>query len=155
MVLNNFKNVLRGALATALTLVSGSAFAIDLNMPVGVTPMSHEVYGLHMYAFWVCVGIGVVVFGLMIISMIWHRKSTGHQAAQFHENTVIEIIWSIIPFIILIALAIPAAKILVRETNTSDPDMSIKIEGYQWKWQYDYLQQGFSYFSMLAADSNA
>ncbi|MGH8402717.1 MAG: cytochrome c oxidase subunit II, partial [Gammaproteobacteria bacterium] len=68
---------------------------------------------------------------------------------------VIEIIWSIIPFIILIALAIPAAKILVRETNTSDPDMSIKIEGYQWKWQYDYLQQGFSYFSMLAADSNA
>ncbi|MGH8307736.1 MAG: cytochrome c oxidase subunit II [Gammaproteobacteria bacterium] len=155
MVLNNFKNALRGALATTLTLVSGSAFAIDLNMPVGVTPMSHEVYDLHMYAFWMVVGIGVVVFGLMIISLIFHRKAAGHQAAQFHENTVLEVIWTIIPFIILIALAIPAAKVLVRETNTSDPDMSIKIEGYQWKWQYDYLQQGFSYFSMLAADSNA
>ncbi|MGH8280710.1 MAG: cytochrome c oxidase subunit II transmembrane domain-containing protein, partial [Gammaproteobacteria bacterium] len=133
MFLKNPKHVLCIALAVTLAALSGSALAMDLNMPVGVTPMSHEVYGLHMYAFWVCVGIGVVVFGLMIISMIRHRKAAGHQAAQFHGNTVLEVIWSIIPFIILIALAIPAAKILVKETNTSDPDLTIKIEGYQWK----------------------
>lgn len=155
MVLNNFNNGLRGAAGAALALISGSAFAVDINLPVGVTPISHDVYDLHMYAFWMCVGIGIVVFGVMIVSMIWHRKAAGHQAAQFHENTVLEVVWTIIPFIILIALALPAAKVLVKMTNTSDPDMSVKIEGYQWKWQYDYLQQGFSYFSMLAADSNA
>ncbi|HKV97963.1 MAG TPA: cytochrome c oxidase subunit II, partial [Gammaproteobacteria bacterium] len=155
MFQKNPKQVLCIALAVALATLSGSALAMDLNMPVGVTPMSHEVYDLHMYAFWVCVGIGVVVFGLIIISMIWHRKAGGHKAAQFHENTALEVIWTIIPFLILIALAIPAAKVLVKETNTSDPDLTIKIEGYQWKWQYDYLQQGFSYFSMLATDSNA
>ena len=91
----------------------------------------------------------------MIIAIIWLRKAAGHQAAQFHESTVLEIVWTIVPVIILVAMAIPAAKVLVRMTNTSDPDMSIKIDGYQWKWQYDYLQDGFSYFSMLAADSNA
>ena len=155
MLKKNFKKALRGVIASSLTFISGPAFAIDLNMPVGVTPMSHDVYDLHMYAFWVCVGIGIVVFGLMLISIIWHRKAAGHQPAQFHENTVIEVIWTIIPFIILIALAIPASKVLVDMTNTSDPDMSVKIEGYQWKWQYDYLQDGFSYFSTLAADSNA
>ncbi len=155
MVLNNVKHALCSVAGAALALISGPAFALDLNMPVGVTPMSHDVYDLHMYAFWVCVGIGVVVFGLMLISIIWHRKAAGHQPAQFHENTAIEVIWTIIPFIILIALAIPAAKVLVKMTNTSDPDMTIKIEGYQWKWQYDYLQNGFSYFSTLAADSNA
>ncbi|MGB9430585.1 MAG: cytochrome c oxidase subunit II [Gammaproteobacteria bacterium] len=155
MFLNNFKNGLRGAVATGLVLISGSAFAIDLNLPEGVTPISHDVYDLHMFAFWVVTGIGIVVFGIMVISMIFHRKAAGHQAAQFHENTVLEVIWTIIPFIILIALAIPAAKVLVKMTDTSNPDMTVKIEGYQWKWQYDYLEQGFSYFSMLAADSNA
>lgn len=155
MLQKNFKKALRGVIASSLALISGSAFAIDLNMPVGVTPMSHDVYDLHMYVFWVCVGIGIVVFGLMLISIIWHRKAAGHQPAQFHENTAIEVIWTIIPFIILTALAIPASKVLVDMTNTSDPDMSVKIEGYQWKWQYDYLQDGFSYFSTLASDSNA
>jgi len=155
MLLKNHNNALHVVIAAVMALISGTALAVDLNMPVGVTPISHDVYGLHMYAFWICVGIGIVVFGLMIISIIWHRKAAGHQAAQFHESTVLEVVWTIIPFIILIALAIPAAKILVKMTNTSDADMNIKIEGYQWKWQYDYLQDGFSYFSMLAADSNA
>ncbi|MBU6421233.1 MAG: cytochrome c oxidase subunit II [Gammaproteobacteria bacterium] len=155
MFLKNSKHVLRAALAVTLAALSGSAWAVDLNMPVGVTPISHDVYHLHMYAFWMCVGIGVVVFSLMIFAMIFHRKAAGHQAAHFHENTLLEVVWTIIPFIILIALAIPAAKVLVKMTNTSDPDLTIKIEGYQWKWQYDYLQQGFSYFSMLAADSDA
>ncbi|MDE2196647.1 MAG: cytochrome c oxidase subunit II [Gammaproteobacteria bacterium] len=146
---------MRGLAILALMFAAGAACAVDLNMPVGVTPISQDVYGLHMYAFWVCVGIGTVVFGLILISIIWHRKSTGHQAAQFHESTVLEVVWTIIPFIILIALAIPAAKVLVKMTNTSDPDMTIKITGFQWKWNYAYLQDGFSYFSMLAADSNA
>lgn len=155
MLLKNLNSAFRVLMAAILALISGTALAVDLNMPVGVTPMSQDVYGLHMYVFWVCVGIGVVVFGMMIISIIWHRKAAGHKAAQFHESTVLEVVWTIIPFIILIALAIPAAKILVKMTNTSDPDMSIRIDGYQWKWQYDYLQDGFSYFSNLAADSNA
>lgn len=155
MLLKNLYNALRVVIAAVMALISGTAMAVDLNMPVGVTPISHDVYGLHMYAFWVCVGIGIVVFGLMIISIIWHRKAAGHQAAQFHESTVLEVVWTVIPFIILIALAIPAAKVLVKMTNTSDADMSIRIDGYQWKWQYDYLQDGFSYFSVLAADSNA
>ncbi|MDE2345425.1 MAG: cytochrome c oxidase subunit II [Gammaproteobacteria bacterium] len=142
-------------LAATLALVSSAAFSMDLNMPVGVTPTSHEVYDLHMYVFWVCVGIGVVVFSLMIISIIWHRKAAGHKAAHFHDNTALEVIWTIVPVIILVALAIPAAKVLVNMTNTSDPDMNVMIEGYQWKWQYNYLQDGFSYFSNLAADSNA
>jgi cytochrome c oxidase subunit II len=155
MAKNNLKYIVCGVGAAVVVLIAILVLAMRFNLPVGVTPMSHEVFDLHMFGFFVCVGIGIVVFGLMIFSMIWHRKAAGHEAAQFHDNTVLEVVWTIIPFIILIALAIPSAKILVRMTDTSDPDMSIKIEGYQWKWQYDYLQNGFSYFSMLAADSNA
>jgi len=155
MAKNNLKYIVCGVGAAVVVLIAILVLAMRFNLPVGVTPMSHDVYDLHMFGFLVCVGIGIVVFGLMIISMIWHRKAAGHQAAQFHESTVLEVVWTIIPFIILIALAIPAAKVLVKITNTSDPDMTIKIEGYQWKWQYDYLQDGFSYFSTLAADSNA
>ncbi|MGH8280026.1 MAG: cytochrome c oxidase subunit II, partial [Gammaproteobacteria bacterium] len=154
MRMNNLKHWLRAAAAGVATLVSSSAFALDLNMPYGVTPMSHDVYDLHMYAFWMMVGVGVIVFGIIIFSMIFHRKSIGHKSAHFHENTVLEITWTIIPFLILIALAIPAAKILTEETNTSDPGMSVEITGYQWMWQYNYLQTGFSYFSKLSASSN-
>lgn len=153
MVMNTFRNALRVTVIAALTLMSEAAFAIDLNMPVGVTPTSHNAWQIHMFAFWICVGIGVVVFGLMIWSIVFHRKSAGHKPAQFHDSTFFEVTWTIIPFVILIALAIPAAKALVRIYDTSDADMTVKITGFQWKWQYDYLQDGFSYFSMLAADS--
>ena len=153
MVMNTFRNALRVTVIAALTLMSEAAFAVDLNMPVGVTPTSHNAWQIHMFAFWICVGIGVVVFGLMIWSIIFHRKSAGYKPAQFHDSTFFEVTWTIIPFVILIALAIPAAKALVRIYDTSDPDMTVKITGFQWKWQYDYLQDGFSYFSMLAADS--
>lgn len=159
MVINIFRNAFRSAMITVLTFMSGAAFASDadmpsnINMPQGVTPISHNAWWIHMFAFWVCVGIGVVVFGLMIWSIIFHRKSVGYKAAHFHDNTFFEVTWTIIPFIILIALSIPAAKGLVRIYDTSEPDMTVKITGYQWKWQYDYLQDGFSYFSMLAADS--
>ena len=154
MVFHTIKKAAGIALSLCLALVAGTARAMDLNMPQGVTPVSHDVYDLHMMVFWVCVWIGVVVFGVMIFAIFKFRKSTGAKAAQFHESTTLEIAWTIVPVIILVAMAIPAAKVLVRMADTSDPDMSIKIVGYQWKWQYDYLQDGFSYFSMLAKSSD-
>ena len=141
------------ALSLALTAVTARA-ASDYNLPEGVTPVSRDVYSLHMMVFWVCVGIAVVVFGAMLIAIFKFRKAAGAKAANFHESTAVEIAWTIVPVIILVAMAIPAAKTLVRMADTSDPGMTIKIVGYQWKWQYDYLQDGFSYFSMLAKDSD-
>jgi len=154
MAFHTIKKAASIALGICLALVAGTARAIDLNMPEGVTPVSHDVYGLHMMVFWVCVGIGVVVFGVMIIAIFSFRKAAGAKAAQFHESTTLELAWTIVPVIILVAMAIPAAKVLVRMADTSDPEMSIKITGYQWKWQYDYLQDGFSFFSMLAKSSD-
>lgn len=137
-------------------LLSGSLFSVfaaegwQMNMPRGVSPISHDMYGLHMAAIWVCVAIGVIVFGVMIYSLIYHRKSRGHQAAVFHEHDRVEIIWSIIPFVILVALAIPATKVLMKMSDDQDADVTIKIVGYQWKWQYQYLDQGISFFSVLS-----
>lgn len=122
----------------------------QMNMYKGVTPISQDIYWLHMVAIWVCAAIGVVVFGIMIYSLIHHRKSKGYKPASFHDNTRLEIIWSIIPFIILIGLAIPATHILVRLEDSSEADVTIKIVGHQWKWQYQYLDQGISYFSNLS-----
>ncbi|HEY3858210.1 MAG TPA: cytochrome c oxidase subunit II [Gammaproteobacteria bacterium] len=148
------KNAARAAILLGLAFLAGTAQAMDLNMPEGVTPTSHEVYDLHMRVFYWCVVIGIVVFGVMIYSLVMFRKSKGAKAANFHDSTALEIAWTIAPVIILIIMVIPAAKTLVRMTDASDPDMSIKITGYQWKWQYDYLQDGFSFFSMLAASSD-
>ena len=154
MVFHTIKRAARIALGLSLALAAGAARAMDLNMPEGVTPTSHEVYGLHMMVFYVCCGIAFFVFGAMIWAIVFYRKSAGAKAAQFHESTTLEIAWTIVPVIILVGMAIPAAKVLVRMADTSDPEMSIKIVGYQWKWQYDYLQDGFSFFSMLAKDSD-
>ena len=88
---------------------------------------------------WICVVIFVVVFGVMFYSIFAHRKSKGHKAAQFHENTTVEIIWTVIPFLILIGMAFPATKTILAMKDTSEPDMTIKVTGYQWKWGYDYL----------------
>ncbi|MBJ16398.1 MAG: cytochrome c oxidase subunit II [Legionellaceae bacterium] len=122
----------------------------QLNMYQGVTPISQDMYHLHMIAMLVCAGIGLIVFGVMIYSLIYHRKSKGFVAAEFYHNTRLEIIWSIIPFIILVGLAIPATKVLMRMDNTQDSDITIKVVGSQWKWQYQYLDQGISFFSNLA-----
>jgi cytochrome c oxidase subunit 2 len=148
------KNAARAAILLGLAFLAGNAQAMDINMPVGVTPTSHEVYDLHMMVFYWCVGIAVVVFGVMIFSLVMFRKSKGAKSANFHDSQFLEIAWTIAPVIILIIMVIPAAKTLVRMTDASDPDMSIKITGYQWKWQYDYLQDGFSFFSMLSASSD-
>ncbi|HAF87589.1 MAG TPA: cytochrome c oxidase subunit II, partial [Legionellales bacterium] len=122
----------------------------QLNMYQGVTPISQDMYHLHMIAMLVCAGIGLIVFGVMIYSLIYHRKSKGFVAAEFYHNTRLEIIWSITPFIILVGLAIPATKVLMRMDNTQDSDITIKVVGSQWKWQYQYLDQGISFFSNLA-----
>jgi cytochrome c oxidase subunit 2 len=102
-----------------------------------------------MLILWICVAIGVVVFGAMFISIIKHRKSKGAKSATFHESTTVEIIWTIVPFLILIGMAIPATKALIAMENTSNPDLTIKVTGYQWKWGYDYLDEGVSFMSTL------
>lgn len=138
--------------ATLLALTSG-VFAhgeSDYNLPKGVTPISHDIYDLHMTIFWICVGIGVVVFGVMIYSLIYHRKSRGVKPAQFHEHTIVEIVWAVIPFLLLVAMAIPATLVLIRMDDTKQADINIKVTGYQWKWQYEYLDSGLSYFSNLS-----
>ena len=128
----------------------GASAGYGLNLHRGVTPIAHEAYDLHMMILWICVAIGVVVFGAMFYSILNHRKSKGAVAAQFHESTAVEVVWTIIPFLILIGMAIPATKALIAMEDTSNSDLSIKVTGYQWKWQYEYLDDGISFFSALA-----
>ena len=138
-----------------LLLMPYAAFAeYGLNLPKGVTPVSNNIYGLHMLIFWVCVGIGVVVFGAMAYSIFFHRKSKGAIASNFHESTVVELIWTLVPLGILIAIAFPATKVLIDLENTDKAEMTVKITGYQWKWQYEYLDDDVSFFSNLSSDSN-
>lgn len=135
-------------------LLTGPALASEYNMPVGVTEISREVHDLHMLIFYVCCAIGVVVFGAMIYSIIAHRKSVHPKPADFHESIKVEIAWTVVPFFILIAMAIPAAGTLIKMEDTSDADITIKITGYQWKWHYEYMDEGVSFFSNLDAKSN-
>jgi cytochrome c oxidase subunit 2 len=107
-------------------------------------------YDLHLFIFWICVVIFVAVFGVMFYSIFKHRKSVGHTAEQFHENTTVEIVWTVIPFLILLFMAFPATRTILAMKDTSAPDITIKITGYQWKWNYDYLQEGFGFYSNLA-----
>jgi cytochrome c oxidase subunit II len=125
-----------------------------LNMPKGVTQISNDLYDLHMLILWICVFIGIAVFGTMFYSIFHHRKSKGHKAAQFHENTTVEIIWTIIPTLILIGMAIPATKAIVELDDVQDAEMSIKVTGWQWKWEYEYLDNGIHFFSSLDEASN-
>lgn len=141
----------------ALGLIAASESAVAeyaLNMPQGVTEISQEVYDLHMTIFYVCCVIGVIVFGAMFYSIFAHRKSRGAEAASFHHSTAVEIVWTIIPFVVLIGMAVPAASTLIKMENTRGADMSIKITGYQWKWGYEYIGEGVSYYSTLAQPDN-
>lgn len=140
----------------ALAMSAGGAFADwEVNMPRGVTEISNTVYDLHMLIFWICVVIGIVVFGAMFYSIVKHRKSRGVQAAQFHESTTVEILWTLVPFLILVGMAIPATKTLIAMEDTSNADMTIKVTGYQWKWHYDYMDEGIGFFSNLATSRAA
>ena len=122
----------------------------QLNLPYGVTDISRKIYDLHMTIFWVCVAIGVVVFGVMIWSMIAYRKSRGAVPdVTLVHNTRVEFIWTVVPVFILIAMAVPAARTLVEIEDTSKTELTIKVTGFQWGWQYDYLDDGVSYYSHL------
>ncbi len=125
-----------------------------LNMTQGATTISKQVYDLHMLTFWMVSSIGLIVFGLMIWSIIHHRKSRGVKAAQFHHSSRWEAVWTIIPILILLTFAAPATKTLIMMDDTEDTDMTIKVTGYQWKWHYDYLDEGLSFFSTLAPEHN-
>ena len=142
----------------SLMLLTGTAWADELNMPVGVTEISQKVYDLHMIIFLVCVVIGVVVFGAMFWSIIHHRRSAGYEAAQFHESTKLEIAWTIVPTIILIVMAVPATSVLIDMYDTGGEDMTVEVRGYQWKWQYKYLDddfnQTFSFFSNMSTSQD-
>jgi cytochrome c oxidase subunit 2 len=120
------------------------------NMPIGVTPISQDVYGLHMTMFWWCVGIGVVVFGVLLYSMIVHRKSNGAKASNFHDSLGLEVTWTVLPFVILIIMAVPATSSLVKLYDTSESDVDIVITGYQWYWGYEYLDEDVSIISRLS-----
>lgn len=142
------------ALTTLLWFPVLASAEWGLNLTQGVTPYSREVYSLHMLILWICVVIGVVVFGAMLYAIIKFRKSRGAVAAQWHESATVEIIWTIIPFITLIAISIPATKALIMMEDVARSDMTIKITGYQWKWHYDYIDDGFGFFSSLGRRSN-
>ncbi len=138
---------------TLWTMSSPARAEWQLNMTEGVTEISREVYDMHMFVLWICVWIGVIVFGAMAISIVKHRKDKGYVPATFHESTAAEIIWTIIPFAILITMAIPAAKTLIAMEDTSDSDITLKITGHQWKWEYEYLDSGVKFISSLHSDS--
>ena len=139
-----------------LALWSSSATAEwALNLPVGVTPLSREVYDLHMLIMGICVVIGIVVFGVMIISIVYHRKSRGQEAAHFHHSTFAEIVWTVVPCLILVYMAYPSTLTLIKMEDSSDADVTVKVTGYQWKWKYDYLEEGVTFYSNLAQSSRA
>ena len=149
----------RALAATALLPLAANA-QNQINMSTGIseagaviTDLGAEIYGLHMLIFWICVGIGIGVFGVMLYSIYAHRKSKGVEASQFHENTRVEIAWTVVPFIILVGMAVPATSTLLEVYDNDDAEMSILVTGYQWKWKYEYLDadgDNVAFFSNLA-----
>ncbi|MEE4280086.1 MAG: cytochrome c oxidase subunit II [Halieaceae bacterium] len=143
----------------SLPLLASSASAADgaeksqLNMSPGVTAVGQSIFDLHMLILWICVVIGIGVFGVMFYSIIYHRKSRGAVPAQFHESTKVEIAWTVVPFLILIGMAVPATSTLLDIYDFEDAEMDILVTGYQWKWKYEYLSEegeNVSFFSNLA-----
>src|SRR5690606_5296641 len=123
--------------------------AWTVNMSPGATEVSRSVFDLHMSIFTICVVIGIVVFSAMFWSMLVHRRSTGQKAAHFHENTKVELAWTIIPLLILIAMAVPATRTLIHIYDSTESEVDIQVTGYQWKWHYKYLGQDVEFFSNL------
>jgi cytochrome c oxidase subunit 2 len=158
---------LAGAAGLLLPAVSfaqdaaGSAYqaASKFNLQPPVSDIANQIYDLHTLVLIFCAVIFVLVFGMMFYAIIYHRKSAGHQPAQFHENTTVEIVWTVVPFVILILMAWPATKTVIAMKDTSSPDLTIKATGYQWKWGYDYLKgegdlkdvaDGIAFYSTIA-----
>ena len=140
--------LIAGLVSAALPALAVAGY--DVNIPAPKTPISYQIYDLHMEILWVCLGIFVVVFGVMFYSLFAHRKSRGAVAAHFHENTTVEIVWTVIPFVILALMAWPATKTVLAMKDASNPDMTIKVTAYQWKWQYEYLNDGVKFYAVLS-----
>lgn len=149
------------AFAALMGLTAHPAWANEVerwqvNMTPGVTSVSQQIYGLHMLIFWVCVAIGIVVFGALAYTIFAHRRSDKRQAAQFHEHLGVEIFWTAVPFILLVIMAVPATRTLIHMYDTStEVDLDVVVTGYQWRWQYEYLGKDVSFFSNLDEQSNA
>ena len=151
----SFGNTIRALVGSVLAFAPTAVLSQgnQVNMAKGVTEIGAEIYDLHMLILWICVVIGVAVFSVMFYSIIYHRKSRGHEPAQFHESTKVEIAWTVVPFLILIGMAVPATSTLLEAYNTDDAEIDILVTGYQWKWKYEYLDENgenVSFFSNLA-----
>lgn len=135
----------------ALILLSSTAMAdLSINMPYGVTPVSHKVYQLHMIILWICVVIGILVFAVMFYAIIFHRKASGHKPVAFHSHEALEVIWTIIPLLILVAMAVPATKTIIEIDDIDDAYLTVKITGFMWRWHYEYVGTSVAFMSDLA-----
>jgi len=143
------------AAAFWLLLVAPGLSGNAINMTRGVTEQAGLNYDLHMVILWICVVIGVLVFSAMFTSIVLHRKSRGHEAARFTHSTKAEIVWTVIPVVILIIMAVPATSALINMEIAPETEMSIKITGFQWRWKYEYLDEGIAFISSLDSRSNA
>jgi cytochrome c oxidase subunit 2 len=151
-----------GPVLLLLALASGAAWSDDskynqLNMPVGATSVSHSIYDLHMAILWICVVIGAAVFGVMFYSIFMHRKSRGVTPATFHESTQVEVAWTVVPFLILLFMAVPATTTLLDVYDTEEAELDILVTGYQWKWKYEYLNEdgeNVAFFSNLSTSQD-
>ena len=154
--MTNRTRVFAPVLALLALSVAGPAWSdFALNMPVGVTTTSRDVYDLHMLILWICTIIGLGVYGAMVVAIVKFRKSKGAVPAKFTHNGALEVVWTVIPAAILIAMAVPAAESLIRMEDTRASELTIKITGYQWRWHYDYIDHGVRFFSTLDRESNA
>jgi cytochrome c oxidase subunit 2 len=150
------KHLLMAIVGTAAFVLAGPALAAwDLNLRQGVTSLSKEAYSLHMQILYWCIAIAVVVFGAMIYSLVKFRKSAGVRPdTNMTHSTTAEIVWTVVPIVILVVMAIPAARALIKIEDTRNSELTIKVTGYQWKWQYEYQGQNVAFFSTLSRDSN-
>ena len=160
--MKTIKRALSGVLALSGLLFAGAALAVsdvpggpgvnELNFQTPVTKIAEELYGLHTFMLIICTVIFIGVFGVMFYSVLMHRKSKGHKASNFHESTTVEIIWTIVPFVIVVLMALPATKAVVAMKDTTNADLTVKVTGYQWKWGYDYVKgpgEGINFLSTL------
>lgn len=161
--MKTIKRALSGVLAAGGMLAAGAALAVtdapggprvnELNFQQPATKIAEELFGLHTFMLIICTVIFLGVFGVMFYSMFVHRKSRGHKAANFHESTTVEIIWTIAPFVIVVLMALPATKAVVAMKDTTNADLTVKVTGYQWKWAYDYVKgpgEGINFYSTLS-----
>jgi cytochrome c oxidase subunit II len=155
--MQNMKGISKGIVSLALALgglaMTAQAWALEWNFQPAASQMARDITQLHEYVMWVIIVIFIGVFGFMFYACWAHRKSVGHKAAQFHENTTVELLWTIIPAVILIVIAYPVTKVVIAQKDTSAADLTIKVTGIQWKWGYDYVKgegEGISFVSMLS-----